>query len=154
MRKLASVLAVALAVCLSGWFAVCVAADVASSGPALTAQDAWLRVTPGSDVAAAYVTLHNAGSRAITVVSVESPAASMAMIHETKIEGGMARMRSHASLVIAPGQTLKLQPEGLHIMLHGLARPLSPADSVTLVLSLADGTSVQIVARVRPLNGQ
>ena len=150
MRNTAAALALFGAI----WLAGSATPAPADSEPTLGAQDAWLRVTPGSDVAAAYVTLRNTGKRAVTVVSVESPAASMAMIHETRLEGGVSRMRSHEALVIAPGQTMKLQPEGLHIMLHGLAHPLSPGDSVTLVLDLADGTSVRIVARVRPLNAQ
>ena len=78
----------------------------------------------------------------------------MAMIHETKVEGGVSRMRAHEQLVIPPGKTVKLEPEGLHVMLHGLSRPLSPGASVPLVLRLSDGTSLQIAAPVRPLNAQ
>ena len=120
----------------------------------LVATDAWVRVTPGSDVAAAYVTLRNSSQKPVTIIGVESPAAGMAMIHETKIEGGVSRMRAHDQLVIPAGGTVKLQPEGLHIMLHGIAPQLSPGASVPLVLRLANGTSVQIVALVRPLNAQ
>jgi periplasmic copper chaperone A len=120
----------------------------------LVATDAWVRATPGSDVAAAYLTLHNAGKKAVTVVGVDCSLASMAMIHETTVTGGISRMRPHEQLAIPPGATVKLEPEGLHIMLHGVTKPLAPGASVSLVLRLSDGTSVQVVAPVRPLNAQ
>jgi hypothetical protein len=105
-------------------------------------------------VAAAYVTLRNASRKPVTIVGVDSAAAGMAMIHETKVEGGVSRMRAHDQLVIPAGGTVRLQPEGLHIMLHGIAPQLAPGASVPLVLRLANGTSLQIVALVRPLNAQ
>ncbi len=120
----------------------------------LIATDAWVRATPGSDVAAAYVTLRNVTKKPVTLVGVDSPVAGMAMIHETTIEGGISRMRRHEQLVIPPGRTVKLEPGGLHVMLHGIAQPLAPGASVPLVLRLADGTTLQIVALVRPLNAQ
>jgi len=119
----------------------------------LLATDAWVRVTPGSDVAAAYLTLHNTGKQAVTVVGVDCSLASMAMIHETTVKGGISRMRPHERLVIPAGATVKLEPEGLHIMLHGV-KNLAPGTSVPLALRLSDGTTVQIVAPVRPLNAQ
>jgi periplasmic copper chaperone A len=149
VNKLLSTLALA-------WVACCaLAAAQPSLGPdaPLIATEAWVRITPGSDVAAAYVTLRNASRKPVTIVSVESPAAGVAMIHETRIEGGVSRMRPHDQLVIPAGGTVKLEPEGLHIMLHGIAQ-LAPGASVPLVLRLANGTSIQIVAQVRPLNTQ
>ena len=121
---------------------------------AVVAQDAWVRVTPGSDVAAAYLTLRNTGSKPVTIVEVESPAASMTMIHETTMQNGVSRMRPHESLVIAPGKTVKFEPGGLHIMLHGLTQPLAPGKTVPLKLRLSDGTSLEVVATVRPLDAQ
>jgi periplasmic copper chaperone A len=120
----------------------------------LIATEAWVRVTPGSDVAAAYFTLRNVSNKAVTVVAVDCPAASMAMIHLTTVESGVSRMRAHAQLVIPAGRTVKLEPEGLHVMLHGIAKTVIPGASVPIDLRLADGTSLQIVALVRPLNAQ
>jgi copper(I)-binding protein len=120
----------------------------------LIATDAWVRAIPGSDVAAAYVTLRNVSRKPVTLVSVESPVAGMAMIHETTVDGGISRMRRRQQLVIPPGGTVKLEPGGLHVMLHGIGQPLAPGASVPLVLRLADGTALQIVALVRPLNAQ
>ena len=69
----------------------------------------------------------------------------MAMIHETTVKGGISRMRPQGTLIIAPGQTVKFEPGGLHVMLHGLSMPLAPGASVPLVLRLkSDGTSVHV----------
>ena len=136
------------------FFALAYAPGVLAQHSELLATDAWVRVTPGSDVAAAYLTLRNTGKKTVTVVGVDCSAASMAMIHETTVKGGISRMRPHEQLVVPPGATVKLEPEGLHIMLHGVTKPLAPGASVPLVLRLSDGTSVQVAALVRPLNAQ
>lgn len=122
--------------------------------PALIVQDAWAREVPGSDVAAVYLTLRNPTKQAISIVGVESSLASHAMIHETKTDSGQSRMRPHEQLVIPAGQTVKLEPGGLHVMLHGIARPAAVGQSVPLVLLLSDGNKVQVAATVRPLTAQ
>ena len=127
---------------------------VAQAPPSITVTDAWVRVTPGSDVAAAYLTLRNDGKKSITIVAVESPVATHAMIHETKIEAGVSRMRQRDQLVVAPGKTVKLEPEGMHVMLHGISQTLTPGQTVPLVLQFSDGVSLHVNATVRPLTAQ
>jgi copper(I)-binding protein len=131
-----------------------VACSVVAQTPALIVLDAWTRQVPGSDVAAAYLTLRNPTTRPVTIVSIESPLAEHAMIHETKTVGGQSQMRPHEQLVIAPGQTVKFEPGGLHVMLMGLRQPVPVGKSFPLVLLLADGTKVQVAAVVRPLSAQ
>ena len=132
--------------------AAIVACSVLAQAPALLVQDAWTRQAPGSDVAAVYLTLRNPSTKPIVIVGVESSAASHAMIHETKTESGQSRMRPHEQLVVPPGQTVKLEPGGLHVMLHGLTQPVAVGQSVPLVLLLDGGSKVQVAAVVRPLN--
>ena len=129
-------------------------APAAAAQATLVAQDAWVRATPGADIAAAYLTLRNVGKTAVTVTGVESPIAAHAMIHETKVEGGQSKMRPHEQLVVAPGATVKLEPGGLHVMLHDLKQPLTVGQSVPLVILLAGGGSVQVTAAVRPLGAE
>jgi periplasmic copper chaperone A len=117
----------------------------------LSAQSAWIRATPGSDVAAAYLTLHNGGTRPVVVIGVSSPAAGQAMIHETTLVHGQSTMRARERLIVNPGETLTFAPEGLHIMLHALNRTLAPDDEVPLVLQLEGGATLNVTARVRPL---
>jgi periplasmic copper chaperone A len=126
---------------------------VVSAKP-LVVLDAWVRATPGADIAAAYMTLRNAGAAPITVTGVESPMAGHAMIHETKVESGQSKMRPHEQLVVAPGATVKLEPGGLHVMMHDLKRPLIVGEKVPLVIQLSGGGTVQTTATVRPLSAE
>ena len=122
-----------------------------AQAPSLMVRDAWTRQTPGTDVAAVYLTLQNPTRQPVTVVGIESSAASHAMIHETRTEGGISKMRAHEQLVVAPGETLKFEPGGLHVMLHGLTQPLAVGQNIPLIVLLADGTKIPTTAVVRPL---
>jgi periplasmic copper chaperone A len=122
--------------------------------PALSATDAWVRVTPGADVAAAYLTLTNTGTTPLTLIGVRSSAAGMAMIHESQLVGAQSTMRPRAELTLAPRQTVRFAPGGLHVMLHGLTHPLKPGDDVPLVLLLKGGDTFALVAHVRPLSAE
>ena len=123
----------------------------AAAPSTLTAQDAWVRAAPGVDVAAAYLTLHNAGTQPVVVSGVSSPAAGAVMSHETTLVNGRSTMRVHEPLRVAAGETVRFAPEGLHIMLHMLKRPLAAGDEVPLVLLLEGGGSLTVMARVRAL---
>jgi copper(I)-binding protein len=122
-----------------------------AAAPPLTAQDAWIRATPGSDVAAAYLTLHNAGTQAVSIVGVRCACAAHAMIHESTLSNGQSSMRPRESLAVAAGTTLRFAPGGLHIMLEGLTRALTPGEQVPLELLLDGGGSLSVSARVRAL---
>jgi copper(I)-binding protein len=131
-----------------------VAPSASVAQTALVAENAWVRATPGADIAAAYLTLRNVSATTVTVTGVASPIAAHAMIHETKVEGGQSKMRPHEQLVIAPGAAVKLEPGGLHVMLHDLNQPLTVGQTVPLLILLAGGGSVQVTAPVRPLGAE
>jgi copper(I)-binding protein len=139
------------AVCLVLLATLMPAFTAAAPPPTLSAQDAWVRATPGVEVAAAYLTLHNGGTQPVVVNGVTSPAAGAAMIHESSIVNGQSTMRAHEPLRIGAGETVRFTPGGLHIMLHRLKRPLAPGDEVPLVLLLEGGGSLLVTARVRAL---
>lgn len=127
------------------------ASVVAAAAPALLASDAWIRATPGSEVAAAYLTVRNTSAAPVTIVAVRSAAAGAAMIHETRLAGTQSTMRPRAEVVVPAGESVRFAPEGLHVMLQGLLHPLRVGDAVPLVLVLKDGGTVEVSAHVRPL---
>ncbi|MGO9802124.1 MAG: copper chaperone PCu(A)C [Steroidobacteraceae bacterium] len=133
---------------------VLLALPAGAATPPLTVTDAWVRATPGSDVAAAYMTLRNDGAALVRIVGVRSSLAGHAMIHETRLENGQSIMRAHEPLEIPPQHTVRLAPGGLHVMLHMLAHPLAVGEQVPLELLLEGGASVAVSARVRPLNAE
>jgi periplasmic copper chaperone A len=139
----------ALGAALAALAALCAQAQPAAAS-ALTAEGAWVRAIPGAAVAAAYMTLHNAGKLPVRVTGVRSALAGHAMIHETRLENGLATMRPHEPLEIAPGASVELRPGGLHVMLHDLTHPLAVDEQVPLELLLEGGGRVEVRARVRP----
>ena len=113
---------------------------------------AWIRQPPpGSDVAAVYLSLQNAGTEAVKLTGVECPLAAMVMMHETVSADGQSRMRALSAVSLAPGAAIAFAPGGRHIMLHGLAHPLQVGERVPLVLLFSGGIRLQVTAVVRPL---
>lgn len=116
----------------------------------LSVEDAWVRVIPGSPVAAAYMTLRNRGATNAVVLGAHSPLAGEAMIHESKTVDGQSQMRPLERLQIPPGGVVQLKPGGLHLMLHLLGRAPIAGEEVPIVLELEGGGTLAVSARVRP----
>ena len=111
---------------------------------------AWSRPTPPvSAMAAAYLTITNSGAKADRLLGATTPAAASAEINETRLEGGVSKMRPLASLEIPPGQTLRFEPGALHIMLLGIVRPLKAGTLYPLTLNFRDAGAVTVQVRVR-----
>jgi copper(I)-binding protein len=60
-------------------------------------------------------------------------------------------MRPALPLRIAPGATVSLAPEGLHVMLHMLSHPLRPGEQVPFELLLEGGGTLAVTAHVKSL---
>lgn len=134
-------------------------AAVPAWAPAQTAtlvvQNPWIRKPPpGLESVAVYFTLKNVSKRAVFVVGVTSPLASGAMIHETSMADGQSRMRMRDRVTVAGGGEVAFSPEGLHVMLSGLRKPLQVGDKVPLTLELDHGGSIDFMATVRPLDAK
>lgn len=125
------------------------AAPAATAGPAaehLAVTDAWVKAAPDG-MTAAFGTVTNTGESAVTVVSVESDAATDLELHET-VEGetGEMVMQEVEGFTLEPGGVLELAPGGDHIMLIGLTGPIRAGDTVDLTLVLDDGSRLALTA--------
>lgn len=119
----------------------------------LVVRGAWIRQPPpGSDVAAVYLSLLNAGTHSVRLTGVESPVAAMAMMHETLESQGQSQMRMLTSVPVPAGKSIAFSPGGRHIMLQGLAHPLQVGERVPITLQFADGIKLHVTAVVRPLS--
>jgi len=121
---------------------------------AVTATDAWVRGTvPAQKSTGAFVTLTS--TEDARVVSVTTPAARSARIHESLMEGGRASMRPVESLALPAGRAVELRPGGYHVMLEGLAKPLAEGERVPLTFTVegkgGKRSRVEVGAAVRPL---
>jgi copper(I)-binding protein len=144
-----------LASMLAAALAVVPAFAPAQTTATLVVQNPWIRKPPpGLETAAVYFTLKNASKRAVFIVGVTSPLATSAMIHETSIVDSQSRMRMRDRVTVPGSSDVAFAPEGLHVMLSGLSKPLEVGDKVPLTLQLDHGGSVDFVATVRPLDAK
>lgn len=105
----------------------------------------WSRPLPAVSVnGAAYMTIMNKGSAPDRLVSVSTPAAKKAELHNHIMEGGLMKMRPMGVVEITPGDPSVLQPGGLHIMLMGLSQPLVEGNSFPLTLNFERAGSIEV----------
>lgn len=115
----------------------------------LAVLEAWARATPpGARTAAAYLTLANPGRETDRLVGVWTDAAGRVELHTHEITEGVARMQAVEGLDIPAGGRLVLQPDGAHLMLFGLRRPLNPGDRLVLTLRFAKAGEMAVTAQV------
>ncbi|MBF0272863.1 MAG: copper chaperone PCu(A)C [Magnetococcales bacterium] len=121
---------------------------------AIHVMDPWVRAAPPvAQTQAAYMTLHNAGTKSKSLVGAKSPLFSKVELHETVQREGKSQMQAKSTVPIAPGAQVQLAPGGLHIMLIGPQKPLQPKDWVPITLKFADGTELPVAAEVREAVG-
>lgn len=115
----------------------------------LTITRPWARPTPpGLTVSAVYFSIKNHGNAADRLVGWSSALAGRTELHETRMEGGMARMRPVESVTI-PGQgTVKAEPGGLHLMLIDLKQPLEAGKKIPVTLKFERAGEVKVEAIV------
>jgi periplasmic copper chaperone A len=119
------------------------------AGGNLLITQAWSRPTP--PVAASgvvYLTITNRGSAMDHLVALMSPAARSTEIHESRSVNGMMEMRQLAQLDCPAGATVKIEPNGLHIMLLGLVRPLQSGAQFPLTLRFQHAGEVTVQVHV------
>ena len=144
MRKIVFVAALIFATCTAGT----VRANDVMVGP-LKLTAAWTRATPkGAMVGGGYFTVTNTGDVSDRLVSGVSDASNKFEIHEMSMDKGVMKMREITSGVeIKPGQTVRFEPSGYHIMFVGLKQPLKEGERIkaTLQFEKAGGASLEFV---------
>lgn len=116
----------------------------------LTITNAWSRSTPpGVTVGVAYFTLKNDTGKSDRLLKISSPIAEKVQVHRTEILDGIARMREVAVLHVEAGQELKFEPNGMHLMLMGLKKPLVEGQKfeLNLVFEVSGARKVKVVVR-------
>ncbi|MEM6575500.1 MAG: copper chaperone PCu(A)C [Pseudomonadota bacterium] len=125
-------------------------ASCTEGGAPLEVADAYVRQPPpGMKMTAAFATLSNPGSDAVVLTGASSEGFSSVSIHETALVDGVARMRPVPQLEVGPGETVVLEPGGLHLMLMGAQGPVSADQTVSVTLQLGDGEQMIIEMPVR-----
>jgi periplasmic copper chaperone A len=116
-------------------------------GAGLEVQHPWARASTGT-TGAAYFSVLNRGTARDRLVTVRTPVAEKAELHESKMENGIMTMRPVGPLTIEPGQSAVLKPGANHVMLMGLKHPLKEGDSFPITLSFEKGGDVEVTVAV------
>ncbi len=117
---------------------------------------AWTRATAkGAPIGAGYMTITNSGSAADRLVGGTADISSRFEIHEMSMDNGVMRMRPVAKgLEIKPGETVKLEPGGNHIMFVGLKQPLTQGEHIKATLSFEKAGKVEVDFTVEAIGAQ
>lgn len=115
----------------------------------LEVEGAWSRASPpGAETGAVYLTIVNDEKRDRRLVEARSGNAASITIHETLHENGMTRMVHRDSLPIEAGSTVRLVPNGIHLMMLNLHGPLVEGDQFNLTLKFDHGDEISVPVHV------
>ena len=119
-------------------------------------KDAWVRGTvPAQKVTGAFMEI--TGKNAVRLLSVESPLAASAEIHNMSMQSGVMKMSPVEGIDVPAGKTVKLAPGGYHVMLMGLKQQMKAGDLVPLKLTFElagkKRESLELSVEVRDLAG-
>lgn len=129
-------------------------ASPASASAALSVSRPWVKAAP-SGMTGGFGVIKNTSDADITVTGASTPAARMVELHETVAgsTGGMQMRAKEGGFVIPAGGELALEPGANHLMLMGLAAPITAGTEVTFTLVLAGGGSFEFSAVAKDFSG-
>jgi len=108
-------------------------------------------VAPGQTNSAVFLQLTNNDNQSHALISVDSSVSNVTELHGHTMNNGMMMMRKVEKIDLPAGETVALQPGGLHIMLIGLKDNFKPDAEVQLTLHFDNDSEQQISAPIRPL---
>lgn len=116
---------------------------------------AWVRLPavagrPG----AAYFTLHG-GATEDRVMSVASPQAVKAEMHDMTMAGGVMKMQAiEGGLALPAKGEVAFAPSGKHVMLFDISPKATPGTKMTLTFTLSSGQKLETEADVIAAGGE
>lgn len=123
-----------------------------TAADAITVADPYVpALPPGQPNSLAYMGLTNNSDQDIELVAAESAASKVVELHTHVMQDGMLNMIAIDKIDLPAGKTVKLEPNGLHIMLIGLVKDLKDGDKVALNLVFKDGSKKAVEVPVRKI---
>ncbi len=115
----------------------------------------WVRASIGTArPAVASVTIRNTGNERDRLLSVTSPLAGHAMLHESEDEGGVMKMKALEDVDIPPQREIALQPGGTHFMPMDLQEALVEGGRMPLTLIFERAGSVDVDAAIGSISAR
>lgn len=97
---------------------------------------------------AGYLSVTNTGDEDDVLLAVEADFPRV-MLHETVMDGDVARMKHLMHIPVPAGETVTLAPGGKHVMFMGLGNdPLEAGEDVPATLIFENAGRVEVVFRV------
>jgi hypothetical protein len=107
--------------------------------------DPWTRPAAAGQTGVGYMVIKNAGKTPVVLTGAQTPLAPKVTLHQTNMANGVMRMAPVVGgLTIAPGASAALAPAGYHLMIEGLAKPLTAGQTAPLTLLFADGRKMRV----------
>jgi copper(I)-binding protein len=121
--------------------------DAADTTEGLTVGDVFIGESVLNDVASMYATFRNAGP-ADTLRAVLIDGVGRVEVHDQWRDGDLMRMEPLPNLVVPDGDTVVLEPGGMHFMLMDITADLAVGNSVTIQFQFATSGTVEALAPV------
>jgi copper(I)-binding protein len=126
--------------------------NTAPAAAEVVASEAWTRATASGAPGVGYLVLTNSGTEEAKLLKIVSPACDTVRIHRSSVdENGVARMWAVGKLVIAPGESVRFDPNGLHLMFMDLKAPFVAGQKVPLQLTFEFEPEITVMLEVKPL---
>jgi copper(I)-binding protein len=110
----------------------------------------WSREMPAvAPTAAAYFVVHNKGAEADRLLSVSTPVAGKAELHEHIHADGLMKMQQVQNVAIPAGGEVKFEPMGYHVMLFNLKQQAKDGERFPLTLTFEKTGAVEVEVAVQ-----
>ncbi|AMY68104.1 copper chaperone PCu(A)C [Frigidibacter mobilis] len=111
--------------------------------------------SPAAKSAAGYMAISNGGAGPDRLLAVEGDFAQQIMLHTTEFSAdGVARMMHLEAIEIPAGETVVLEPGGMHVMLMGLTGPLAEGEHIPATLVFEKAGRVEVEFAVDPAGAE
>ncbi|NNG05397.1 MAG: copper chaperone PCu(A)C [Inquilinus sp.] len=112
----------------------------------ITIADPWSRATaPAARTGAGFMTIGNGGSADDRLIAAATEAAGRVELHRSVMQDGVMRMIEQEDGIPVPaGETVILEPGGLHLMMMGLTGPLAKDSRVPVILTFERAGTVVV----------
>ena len=112
----------------------------------------WTRaMLPGQKVGGGYLVISNQGAADDRLVAVATPVTDRAEIHEMSMVDDVMKMRKLSDgLPIPAGETVTLEPGGLHLMFMAVSEPFVEGGMVPVTVTFEKAGDVDLMLPVMP----
>jgi periplasmic copper chaperone A len=120
----------------------------------IQATGGWSRETvPGASMGVGYVVIKNTGDTRRKLLRITTTITDSVQLHQSSVDAqGVAHMWPMATLELGPGETVRFEPNGRHLMFVDLKAPLKAGSHIPLTLEFDGGEkAVTVLLEVRPL---